>query len=86
MVITMAVHDVCEFCDGEVEQRVIRARFSYKGHTIYVDGVPAWVCTKCSEQYFDAPVYKQLENIARHQRRIKRTICFPLAEYGRVPA
>ena len=80
------IRDVCEFCDGEVEQRVIQARFHYKGHTIYIDDVPAWVCVKCGEQYFDAPVYKRLEEIAEHKSRIKKTICFPLAEYGRVPA
>ena len=80
------IRDVCEFCDGEVEQRVIQARFYYKGHTIYIDDVPAWVCVKCGEQYFDAPVYKRLEEIAEHKSRIKKTICFPLAEYGRMPA
>ena len=72
---------VCEFCDGKVEQRVIRARFHFKGQTIYVDGVPAWVCDKCGEQYFEAPVYKALEEIAKHGSRIKKSICFPLAEY-----
>lgn len=77
----MTTHDVCEFCDGEMEQRVIQARFHFKGDTIYVDGVPTWVCGKCGEQYFDAPVYKQLEEIAKHSTRIKKTICFPLAEY-----
>ena len=78
--------DVCEFCDGKVGQCVIQARFHYQGHTIYIDGVPAWVCAKCGEQYFDAPVYKRLEKIAEHKSRIKKTICFPLAEYGRMPA
>jgi hypothetical protein len=43
--------------------------------------VPAWVCVKCGEQYFDAPVYKRLEEIAKHRDRIEKTICFPLAEY-----
>ena len=62
-------------------RRVIRARFSYKGQTIYVDHVPAWVCSKCGEQYFDAPVYKRLEGIARQRHRIKRSVSFPLAEY-----
>jgi len=74
--------DQCEFCDGKVERRNIRARFHFKGHTIYVDRVPAWVCVKCGEQYFDAPVYKRLEEIARNRRRIKKTVCFPLAEYN----
>ncbi|MBM4430970.1 MAG: YgiT-type zinc finger protein [Chloroflexi bacterium] len=75
---------MCEFCDGQVEQHVVRARFHFKGQTIYVDGVPAWVCTKCGEQYFDAPVYKALEDIARNSSRITKTVCFPLAEYETV--
>jgi YgiT-type zinc finger domain-containing protein len=77
----MAHNDPCDFCDGKVTPGRVRARFYYKGRTIYVDSVPAWVCAKCGEQYFDAPVYKRLEEIARHRRRIKKTICFPLAEY-----
>ena len=77
----MVPYDPCEFCDGKVTQRLVRARFHFKGQTIYVDRVPAWVCAKCGEQYFDAPVYKRLEEIARHRRRIRKTICFPLAEY-----
>lgn len=76
-----SLQDICEFCDGRVARRVIQARFHFRGQTIYVDRVPAWVCAKCGEQYFDAPVYKRLEEIARHSGRIKKTICFPLAEY-----
>jgi YgiT-type zinc finger domain-containing protein len=77
----MKTGDTCEFCEGKVEYRRIRARFHFKGETIYIENVPAWVCTRCGEQYFDAPVYKRLENIARHRSRIEQTICFPLAEY-----
>jgi YgiT-type zinc finger domain-containing protein len=72
----------CEFCEGTVEQRVVQARFRFKGRTIYIDHVPAWVCGRWGEQYFDAPVYKQMEAIARHGDRITKTICFPLAEYN----
>ena len=74
--------DACEFCDGVVESRDIRARFHYHGQTIYVDHVPAWVCTRCGEQYFDAPVYKRLEAIAQHRAQIQETISFPLADYA----
>jgi YgiT-type zinc finger domain-containing protein len=78
----MKKHDICEFCDGEIEHRSIRARFNFKGQTIYVDNVPAWVCPQCGEQYFDAPIYKRLEEIAKHQNQIINTVCFPLAEYN----
>ena len=80
----IAKRDACEFCDGKMEERVIQARFHFKGQTIYVERVPAWVCIKCGEQYFDAPVYKRLEEIAEHRQRISKTICFPLAEYDMV--
>ncbi len=73
---------LCEFCEGNVEYRVILARFHYKGEIFYIDCVPAWVCKRCGEQYFDAPVYKKLENIARHKHCIVKTISFPLAEYA----
>lgn len=77
----MANASPCEFCEGEVERRIIRALFHFKGETIYVDRVPAWVCTNCGEQYFEAPVYKRLEEIARHQADIEKKVCFPLAEF-----
>lgn len=82
----MAKHDLCEFCDGKIEYRIIQARFHFKHQIIYIDGVPAWVCVKCGEQYFDAPVYKRLEEIARQGNQIKKTICFPLADYNVVIA
>jgi YgiT-type zinc finger domain-containing protein len=77
----MTQGEVCEFCEGPVECRRMQARFHFKGETIYVENVPAWVCSRCGEQYFDAPVYKRLEDIARHRGHIQKNICFPLAEY-----
>ena len=79
--IKMEATEMCEFCDGEVEHRIIQARFHYKGQIVYIDNVPAWVCNKCGEQYFDAPVYRHLEDIAKHRDYIEKKICFPLAEY-----
>lgn len=74
----------CEFCDGEVKHRTIIARFNYLGDVIYVKDTPALVCVKCGEEYFDAPVYKHLEEIARNKSSIKRKISFPLAEYEKI--
>ena len=78
--------DRCEFCEGEMEQRRVLARFRYKGQTIYIEDVPAWVCPKCGEQYFDAPVYKRLERIAQQRERVQKSISFPLAEFDMVVA
>jgi YgiT-type zinc finger domain-containing protein len=71
----------CEFCDGTLESRIVRARFAFRGQTVYVDRVPAWVCAHCGEQYYDAPVFKRLEGIAKQAHRIKKKVAFPLADY-----
>lgn len=78
--------DRCEFCEGEMKQQHVLARFRFKGQTIYVENVPAWVCDKCTEQYFDAPVYKRLEEIAQQRERIRKTISFPLAKFDMATA
>ena len=71
----------CELCDGKLEHREVLARFRFKGETIYIEHVPAWVCKQCGEQYYDAPVYKQMERIAQQREQIQRQISFPLAEF-----
>lgn len=73
--------DKCEFCEGEIKEQIKLVRFRYKGETIYVENVPVWVCTKCGENYYDAKVYKRLEEIARHRDNIDRVITFPLAKF-----
>lgn len=77
-------NESCELCEGTLEYKRILARFRFLGETIYIENVPAWVCTQCAEQYYDAPVYKQMEQIARHKERIERMISFPLAEFEMV--
>jgi len=72
--------DPCEYCGGTVELRQLRVPYHFKGSTIYVDQVPVWVCPKCGEKYFDAPVFKNLENISSRRQRIQKTVSFPLAD------
>lgn len=48
-------NEACELCEGTLEYKQTLTRFRYLGETIYIENVPAWVCTHCSEQYYDAP-------------------------------
>jgi YgiT-type zinc finger domain-containing protein len=79
----MCQPDPCEYCDSTVELRQLRVPFHFKGSTIYVDNVPVWVCKKCGDRYFDAPVFKKLENMARQS--IQKMVSFPLANYASAP-
>ncbi len=64
--------DQCEFCEGKTEKQRILARFRFKEHTIYIENTPAWVCNKCGEHYFDAPIYKRLEKNCPATRENKK--------------
>jgi YgiT-type zinc finger domain-containing protein len=78
--------EICEFCDGSVEDAVTRVPFHYQRNIIYVDNVPVHRCGKCGEVYIEAAVYKQLERIAEGRKQIKSKISFPLADYRKAPA
>jgi YgiT-type zinc finger domain-containing protein len=73
--------EICEFCDGVVEEAVLRIPFHYRKELIYIDNVPVRVCRKCGELYFEAAVYKRLEGIAERRKTISTKITFPLADY-----
>lgn len=76
--------DPCEYCEGKLEHCRTQAPFHYRGGLVFVDHVPAWVCVQCGEHYYDAPVYKQLENIAKHRSKIRKIISFPLADFAKI--
>ena len=73
--------EICEFCDGVIEEAITRVPFHYQQQIIYVDNVPVRLCRRCGEVYFDANVYKQLERIAEGRKLIRSKISFPLADY-----
>ena len=78
--------ELCEFCDGSVEDAVARVPFHYQRNIIYVDNVPVRRCGKCREIYIAAGVYKQLERIAQGRKAIRTKITFPLADYRKALA
>jgi YgiT-type zinc finger domain-containing protein len=79
-------NDLCQFCDGAIEETVTRVPFHYRKELIYVDNVPVKVCRKCGELYFEAAVYKRLERIAEQRKNIRTKVTFPLADYRKALA
>ena len=78
--------ELCEFCDGSVEDAVTLVPFHHQRNIIYVDNVPVRRCGKCGEIYLAASVVKQLEKIAEGRKLIRDKVSFPLADYRKAPA
>jgi YgiT-type zinc finger domain-containing protein len=61
--------DKCFFCKGKVTQEKVNVDFRWGENLVVIEDVPAMVCHQCGEKYFDAEVYKEMENLA--EGRIK---------------
>ena len=78
--------ELCEFCDGSVEDAVTLVPFHHQRNIIYVDNVSVRRSGKGGEIYLAASVVKQLEKIAEGRKLIRDKISFPLADYRKVQA
>jgi len=43
----------CMLCDGTLEKTQIPYTVNRKGYHLFVEKVPAHICTQCGEKYFD---------------------------------
>lgn len=53
----------CFMCKGEVIEKKVNYMVDLENTIIIIKGVPAKVCTKCGEQYFDDKTSENIENI-----------------------
>jgi YgiT-type zinc finger domain-containing protein len=43
----------CLMCQGEMEPRAVAYTVDRKGYHLYVEDIPAYVCSQCGERFFD---------------------------------
>ena len=60
----------CFVCKGTTEKRTVNYLLDLNNTIIIIKDVPANVCTKCGERYFDDDVMQNLEKIVDSLRTI----------------
>lgn len=43
----------CLFCNGKLKKSMVSYTVNRKGYHLYIEKVPALVCTQCGEKFFD---------------------------------
>jgi YgiT-type zinc finger domain-containing protein len=51
---------------------------------IVVEGVPATVCTRCHQRYYDAAVVRKLERILGQRQSARRQLRVPVVRFDAV--
>ncbi len=57
----------CLHCKGKMEKKTAPFRADRNGYHISWDAIPAWVCSRCNEPYFEA---EQINHIQRTLQQI----------------
>lgn len=60
----------CPKCKGKTEKKIVNYILDLDNTIIIIKDVPANVCTKCGDRYFDDDVMKNLEKIVNQLRTI----------------
>jgi YgiT-type zinc finger domain-containing protein len=72
----------CDFCyDGRLQSREVREYYRVGKGVVVIERVPAYVCDRCGERYYNAKVAKQMRQLARKGRQTKQRISFPLVRF-----
>ena len=68
----------CYLCGGPTERRTVTAENWWGDALALVEGVPAWVCRDCGEQYFDTATSEQLERLRAAPPTVRKTVAVPV--------
>ena len=74
--------DRCDFCsEGRLRSQQVREYYREGKGLVVIEKVPAYVCDKCGERYYEASVAKQMRQLAKKGIRTKSKISFPLVRF-----
>lgn len=76
----------CEYCTGEVQAKKVTVHYRHKGKLVIIENVPARVCRRCGERYYDAVIVEKMETIARLKKAAKRTVEVSIRDFAEAAA
>jgi len=56
----------CLYCGGEMKKAKVGYSINRKDYHLYLEEVPAYVCTKCKERLFKEDEVKMIQRLIKH--------------------
>lgn len=56
----------CLYCGGDMKKTKVGYTVNRKDYHLYLEEVPAYVCTKCKEKLFEEDEVKVIQRLIRH--------------------
>ena len=55
----------CLLCKGEMEKSTVAYTVDRKGYHLFIEKIPAYVCTQCGEKYFEEREVGAIQNMLK---------------------
>ena len=55
----------CLYCGGEMERRASTYTVDRKGYHLFIKEIPAYICTRCGEKYFNEEEVEAIQKMIR---------------------
>ncbi len=72
----------CVFCGGRLENRIVTFSYEEDDKYLFVENVPAEVCTKCGEKTYSPEVADQLLRFAKDDVRPAKILKVPVFNFA----
>ena len=76
----------CEYCHGEIHAKKVTVYHRHKGQLVVIENVPAGVCRRCGERYYDAATVETMETMAQLKSTAKHTVVVPIRDFAEIVA
>lgn len=55
----------CLLCKGEMEKSSVSYTLDRKGYHLFLEKIPAYVCSRCGDRYFEEKEVEAIQNMIR---------------------
>lgn len=55
----------CLLCNGEMERSTVSYTVDRKGSHLFIEDIPAYVCSQCGERYFEEKEAEAIQNMIK---------------------
>lgn len=79
-------YENCEYCNAKVQAKKVTVHYRHKNRLVIIENVPAGVCRRCGERYYDAVTIERMEMIARLRKAANRKVVVPVRDFAEAAA
>ena len=55
----------CLLCSGEMEKAMVAYTIDRKGYHLFIEEIPAYICSQCGERFFEEKEVAAIQNMIR---------------------